>query len=797
LVEAACPNHCSGHGTCGSGATCTCNDGWDFAPDCSLRTCSKGLAWADKAYSTDTAHSEVECSNAGNCNRQTGICACFTPFTGAACQRVRCPEDCSGHGTCMTIGDLSRFYGPDYVQPGTGGDGIGPSYGNWDVYSTTACFCDQGHFGADCSKRMCPKDDDPVTVNQDDRTIGVSVGTDGGSSISGTLTFTFNGHSTRLSTDFFGSSSADTLCEEAFESLDNVEDAVCYTEPLPNGGLEMNVSFVSFPMVPAENNLFHHTGNPDLSAFTCDVSAVDPSGSVDCNITDLVNTNVKEYEFCGRRGLCDFATGLCECLDGWTGGACSVESYVYSTSNAIPGISLSASGLDYTGNVLEASTEKRAAPDFNFLQFTAENVVVFKVRGDGFIEIEELAIGEGGLSVENGGIQVDDGGLMVSDGGATISNSSASDDILALSATSTGFVGNVISLGAATTSSTSYNHIEAQDDSSVVFSVRGDGQTTIADGDLIITLGDETISAGDLFVSNGSITAKNGTLTIAGITSSAVVTVEDDIHCTGNITAATGLLTIEGITSSATVEVTSGGAQIVGTLTVVSGGAIISAGGLNIQAGGETIDNGDLDILNGNLGVSGTTTSTGLITATAGITSAGDITTTSSGNLLVDGTTTSTGLLTASNNLQVDGTTTSTGLITATAGITSAGDITTTSSGNLLVDGTTTSTGLLTASNNLQVDGTTTSTGLLTASDNLQVDGTTTSTGLITATAGITSAGDITTTSSGNLLVDGTTTSTGLLTASDNLQVDGTTTSTGLITATAGITSAGDITTTS
>lgn len=53
----------------------------------------------------------------------------------------------------MTTADLSRFYGPDYTQPGTGGDGIGPSYANWDAYSTTACFCDQGYFGADCSKR--------------------------------------------------------------------------------------------------------------------------------------------------------------------------------------------------------------------------------------------------------------------------------------------------------------------------------------------------------------------------------------------------------------------------------------------------------------------------------------------------------------------------------------------------------------------------------------------------------------------------------------------------------------------
>lgn len=50
--------------------------------------------------------------------------------------------------------------------------------------------------------------------------------------------------------------------------------------------------------MPAENNIFYHTGNPDLSAFTCDVSGAYPAGLVDCNITDVKNTNIK-----GERGM--------------------------------------------------------------------------------------------------------------------------------------------------------------------------------------------------------------------------------------------------------------------------------------------------------------------------------------------------------------------------------------------------------------------------------------------------------------------------------------------------------------
>jgi len=63
-----------------------------------------------------------------------------------------CPNDCSGHGQCVTIKDLSLFDGPDYdnaVQ--FAGDGVGLEYTNWDKNSITICNCDISYFGPDCS----------------------------------------------------------------------------------------------------------------------------------------------------------------------------------------------------------------------------------------------------------------------------------------------------------------------------------------------------------------------------------------------------------------------------------------------------------------------------------------------------------------------------------------------------------------------------------------------------------------------------------------------------------------------
>lgn len=114
----------------------------------------------------------VTCSNAGICNISTGECECFPGYTGIACQRSKlccfcmvvltlmhvqdtCPNECSGHGTCVTISDMSLLKGPDYDHLlDQSGDGIGVAYANWDKESITQCSCDAAYFGPDCSLGM-------------------------------------------------------------------------------------------------------------------------------------------------------------------------------------------------------------------------------------------------------------------------------------------------------------------------------------------------------------------------------------------------------------------------------------------------------------------------------------------------------------------------------------------------------------------------------------------------------------------------------------------------------------------
>jgi len=108
-------------------------------------------ARSDRTSEWNEAHFYRECSNKGLCDRSTGLCECFPGYEGEGCVRTSCPNDCSGHGTCNLISDIST---------------TSDDYSAWDSEKTQVCSCDAGYEGPDCSMRSCPRGADPVEYAQ-------------------------------------------------------------------------------------------------------------------------------------------------------------------------------------------------------------------------------------------------------------------------------------------------------------------------------------------------------------------------------------------------------------------------------------------------------------------------------------------------------------------------------------------------------------------------------------------------------------------------------------------------------
>lgn len=182
-VLSRCENNCNGHGDCSGTNQCDCQRGYSGV-DCGDRNCPTGRAFIDSpagdlnydnkigvdtirqasvttqpsseqyfadygsarmahlmSEDWDEAHHNAECSNKGFCDKLTGTCTCFAGYTGAACQRVYCPNDCSGHGICKT------YFGSEYKL--------------WDAEKSAYCQCDTGFEGPSCNQRQCPMWVDP------------------------------------------------------------------------------------------------------------------------------------------------------------------------------------------------------------------------------------------------------------------------------------------------------------------------------------------------------------------------------------------------------------------------------------------------------------------------------------------------------------------------------------------------------------------------------------------------------------------------------------------------------------
>jgi len=135
--------------------------------DCSGRLCLFGKAWGDAPFADGYAHDYVECSGQGECDRKTGECKCNDGFTGDGCRYSACPNDCNGHGTCefiteLAAGTATAAAGRTHIQYSEFVD-QDRTLDGWDSKKARGCKCDPYYSGADCSVRMCPKGNDPLT----------------------------------------------------------------------------------------------------------------------------------------------------------------------------------------------------------------------------------------------------------------------------------------------------------------------------------------------------------------------------------------------------------------------------------------------------------------------------------------------------------------------------------------------------------------------------------------------------------------------------------------------------------
>ena len=302
-----CPNGCSGHGTCGfdgnNVGVCSCSYQWNTSqgPDCSKLNCPSGVGWWSYASAVDTAHDKVECSNMGVCDRVTGTCTCETGYEGAACERLSCPSDCSGHGKCLSMREM-----------GSNQDDVrlfnSYAYAQWDADKILGCSCDIGYTGYDCSLRECPKGHNPVgsTAVTEIQILDCICQT----TCSGHFYISFMGEIVRIEHD-----DTSALLQTKLEATSGIK-AVSLTlnggtTVCDNDGVSTAIEFTSqagdLPsIIIKDTTSLTSTGTTPVVGIVTGGSA----GTYGGTSRDATSTAVE----CSAKGVCDTSTGLCSCL---------------------------------------------------------------------------------------------------------------------------------------------------------------------------------------------------------------------------------------------------------------------------------------------------------------------------------------------------------------------------------------------------------------------------------------------------------------------------------------------------
>jgi hypothetical protein len=203
------------------------------------------------------------------------------------------------------------------------------------------CKCDPGYFEKDCSKRMCPYGNDVFLLRNDmtrgqlyqiQRIVfqGSSSSYGGISTKTFALTFKSKLNETYTTTPIVADlSNLNTFAiriRNALVKLPNrvIDDIAVQAATDPS----TNKVYVEITFIGANTE-----GNQHLLTvedYACGDGCTPKISGLDMaensgNVTQVVTADFHSFE-CGRRGRCDYNTGICNCFSGYSGPACSVLS---------------------------------------------------------------------------------------------------------------------------------------------------------------------------------------------------------------------------------------------------------------------------------------------------------------------------------------------------------------------------------------------------------------------------------------------------------------------------------------
>ncbi|KAA0154894.1 hypothetical protein FNF29_02035 [Cafeteria roenbergensis] len=343
------------------------------------------------------------------------------------------------------------------------------------------------------------------------------------------------------------------------------------------------------------------------------------------------------FQMCAGQGICDTGSGSCFCFDGYEGAACGSERFLSNASQNNPGSLVQSLSPTYLGELLKLTTVKEPRSDFFLISAKSGNKTQFSVRGDGQMFVEDLEVNsvlkvssgdygdlritERGLTILKGGLVVDDtgvtvksGGIVVDDDGGVFATKANDVALLASTTVTSGFTSTVFRATSSAGSDANYFLLEAVRGGDSVFAVRGDGKTIVQangievrEGGIDVLDGGVSISNDGLFVqrNDGNLALAYFNIDNAAYKGVALNLTSDKIGVDANYAF------LRAVNTEGTMfEVRGDGRTTIGRggLSVEAGGATIQGGtqalgGVTIPSGGLAVDNGDAIVANGRLRV--------------------------------------------------------------------------------------------------------------------------------------------------------------------------------------------------